>query len=962
MPNNILSFHCEKELPWNNKEKSKNQNEKYKTYYEVILGTIDINKSMEKLCELYKDDTHEKISEKGDYPIATITVDSNGYIVSGEKNLYISSFSWGLPVALNGDLNLLSEWPHKRDEIAKKIKKSIFKSNTKLTINCIDNAFEILVDEFDLTNDYVLKPCFAIKKSVKADSQSPLSNYLNSFFVDDLIIAKNLEISGNTTSALNSYLGIKEKYKKHNLLDDDDALQKLLNPSITPLGSWPGKGRLPLSVLQQAVINSTHKSQMDDVNVLSVNGPPGTGKTTLLRDIISARIVERSIVMSEYENPSTAFEETFVNGSSIYKLDDCLKGFEIIVASSNNKSVENISAELPSIYSISEDETELKYFKSMSDNYHKKDTWGSICAILGKDNNIKNFNENFLSDYDNGFLPYLDSIKNPKKTSNKSSFKIENPPSGFSEAKTNWKEARRKFKETLKKSKDIQSQLKEIHEYLIQQSINLKEEKKLNEYTNYMNNKNIFINFYKFVVKNYKKKILLESTVNFIKNISKNFPKLLTKLIFGIIPKRILIKYINSKKSKLNVKLKLINEKINLKKSKLNFQIPDSDFFSMDRDDIYLSNVWFNDESRKIHHELFKRSMEIHKAFIDCSSAALHANLSMFKDSFKTLLNCSEDERVLISDVWSSLSFIAPVISTTFSSVSKMLSITPNETFGWLLIDEAGQSKPQEAVGAIMKSKKVLVVGDPMQTEPIVSIANKLSRNICEYSGVDPKKYNSPTASVQTLADSCSKYFSKFKTETGERYSGSPLLIHRRCNNPMFDISNEIAYSNLMTKGNSQVPENTVLGSSSWIDVVGTSDDDKYCEEEFQMLIKMMKQIKDSGLDPSIYIITPFKNLAKNIKSKIKKTNLLNNWVKDPNTWIKENIGTIHIFQGGEAEIVFFVLGAQNKSHYGARHWAGKTPNLVNVAVTRAKTSLYVIGNRDIWKSNGVFSVLDSFL
>jgi superfamily I DNA and/or RNA helicase len=55
---------------------------------------------------------------------------------------------------------------------------------------------------------------------------------------------------------------------------------------------------------------------------------------------------------------------------------------------------------------------------------------------------------------------------------------------------------------------------------------------------------------------------------------------------------------------------------------------------------------------------------------------------------------------------------------------------------------------------------------------------------------------------------------------------------------------------------------------------------------------------------------------------------------------------------------VIFVLGAPNADQQGARTWAGRDPNLLNVAVTRAKEALYVIGNRDLWSTAGVFSDL----
>jgi hypothetical protein len=46
----------------------------------------------------------------------------------------------------------------------------------------------------------------------------------------------------------------------------------------------------------------------------------------------------------------------------------------------------------------------------------------------------------------------------------------------------------------------------------------------------------------------------------------------------------------------------------------------------------------------------------------------------------------------------------------------------------------------------------------------------------------------------------------------------------------------------------------------------------------------------------------------------------------------------------------------------GARNWAGGRPNLLNVAVTRAKEALYVVGNRQLWRRAGLFRELDARL
>jgi hypothetical protein len=60
-----------------------------------------------------------------------------------------------------------------------------------------------------------------------------------------------------------------------------------------------------------------------------------------------------------------------------------------------------------------------------------------------------------------------------------------------------------------------------------------------------------------------------------------------------------------------------------------------------------------------------------------------------------------------------------------------MFGDLPPESIGWLLVDEAGQAVPQAAVGAIMRAKRSIVVGDPLQIPPVVSLPEKLNAEIC---------------------------------------------------------------------------------------------------------------------------------------------------------------------------------------------------------------------------------------
>ena len=375
-----------------------------------------------------------------------------------------------------------------------------------------------------------------------------------------------------------------------------------------------------------------------------------------------------------------------------------------------------------------------------------------------------------------------------------------------------------------------------------------------------------------------------------------------------------------------------------------------------------MATVWFDKSASRQRDDVFEAAIQLHRAFIDCAADPLRQNLSVFVEAFGTRSLGTPQKDALIADLWASFFLVVPVVSTTFASVNRMFSRLPPETLGWLLVDEAGQAVPQAAVGAMMRTKRSVVVGDPLQIEPVVTLPNSLTEEICAYFGIDPLKYNAPDASVQTVADAASVYCARFPIGSGHRDVGAPLLVHRRCESPMFDISNEIAYSNLMVQAKKPSSATPILGPSSWINVVGKPGPDKWCADEAKVLIDLLLKLRNGCGDPDLYIVTPFVIVQDNLRQELLQSGVLDGWVDNPNSWVREHVGTVHTVQGREAAIVFFVLGAQASSQSGARNWAGGRPNLVNVAVTRAKASLYVIGNRGLWKSAGVFAVLDRFL
>lgn len=232
------------------------------------------------------------------------------------------------------------------------------------------------------------------------------------------------------------------------------------------------------------------------------------------------------------------------------------------------------------------------------------------------------------------------------------------------------------------------------------------------------------------------------------------------------------------------------------------------------------------------------------------------------------------------------------------------------ETLGHLFIDEAGQALPQAAVGAIYRSRHVMVVGDPLQIKPVLTLDSNTLYMLGEHFGVT-EKYLSASASAQILADAASQYgFYRKQDKAEDSWVGIPLWVHRRCRYPMFTISNMISYDGFMVQGMEK------YGKTDWFDVGGTANN-KYVEEQGEFLLHKLKEMIDKNpkiLDKKekdvVYVITPFSNVAYQLSQKLRKIHFTRYDEQGKPT----NVGTVHTFQGKEAPIVFFVLGADRQS------------------------------------------------
>jgi AAA domain len=990
-----------------------------------VLGSIELDGALAALVEKYGDTRPERPGRRGKAVLASIILDKQGKPVE-EPAVAISSFAWGFPKALTGNLNSLSAWPTAEKTLVEQLDRRIRRQDEEgnllpLDFATIDNAFRWLVKTLDIPQELVEPPRLAIRSyQYYKNSGPPESLLLNSFFLGDLASAAELWRGGKATPNLKRYLGVEQPSQRRDVLQDQDAVVQAVAPALFPPARWPGNGRHPLVLLQQAAINLACSTLKQD-GILAVNGPPGTGKTTLLRDIVAAQLAARAEVLATIDDPASAFTNSSQRlnfGSSwlhLYRLDPRLRGFEMVVASSNNKAVENVSAELPGRKAVASDAGNLRYFQSLSDNLLDTDTWGLIAAVLGNSQNRSAFRNGFWWDAELGMSTYLAhasgtpqvvEVKNENgeviETRPPLIVTQEGAPRDTRQALQRWQQARQSFKAALDASRKSQAGLQAAHHLHRQMPGMVRSVSELAQQLEHaQGNYRRSLEHHTAADRDHRKSLLaLNGKQQAFSQHEASRPGFFARL-FGTAKYRVWATTkaalsgdlasarnacMDAEKRAKAASQQLANAQHNLKssqsahtegaervkrskeaveayRSQLGPRFIDETFADREHADRHKLAPWFDDAANRLRDDVFVAAMALHKAFVDAAAKPLRHNLGALMNIFAGRKLPDAAKQALVPDLWSSLFLVVPVISTTFASVERMLGQLPPESLGWLLIDESGQALPQAAVGALMRTRRAVVVGDPMQIEPIVVLPDVLTQAVCRTFGVDPDRFNAPVASVQTLADAATPYMAEFAGRQGSRIVGVPLLVHRRCANPMFGVSNAIAYERLMVHATptrrSQIRD--ILGPSRWLDIRGSASE-KWCPEEGQTVLKMLQALQAVKPAPDLYIITPFVVVQDNLRALIRDSGILECWTDDPRAWVYERIGTVHTVQGREGEAVILVLGAPAASQSGARGWAGGRPNLLNVAVTRAKEALYVVGNRSFWQQAGLFQELDARL
>lgn len=1009
----------------------------HRLYFEVILGAIHLDRATDELVQKFGEDEERSRPDGKKAAIGSILIDKEGNVL--EDGIAVSSFAWALKPALDLRLGSLGAWPKVEQRIIERLERMVRRRRedgepVPIDLAIVHRAHQWLVSQFGVPEHLVEPPKFALKVFHHFKAKAPPEHsLLNSFYLEDLAKASELLEAGKIGTGLLRYMGIGRPNEKVDVLSPPSAVEPFVAPYLTPQARWPSAGGHPLVLLQQAAVNAARAELSGSSGIIGINGPPGTGKTTLLRDIVVGCVLDRATAMVGFEKPLDAFSNTgekLAFGSNaflhFYRLDASLKGHEIVIASSNNKAVENVSKELP-LKDANGRHDRMAYFRSISDlianpkraGYFEADedaatdtveTWGLIAAALGNGRNRGAFQQGFWWNEDGGFLTYLKAARGMNVTREikdeqtgevidrvmPSVVSNEQPSTNESDAATAWRKAKAEF---IKLRKAVDAEIAGI-EGMRRDIRALKDAildlQRLNELRsryddtvarirqNYESCRHEHANASSQVERD---TIILDGHLKsrpgffsllFRTTAWKSWSSIQRKLSATLRRsdqlRQAAYQALETARTELNKaqsQLQQLNHAISDKqqtviqldakaaaaRKRLGDRIIDEVFFESEHRVIHLTTPWLPDDVHRMREDLFAAALVVQKAFIDAAASRLQHNLGLLMSAMTSGSFQSPAHRKLLPDLWSSLFMVVPAVSTTFASVRTMFGDLPPESIGWLLVDEAGQAVPQAAVGAVMRAKRSIVVGDPLQIPPVVSLPEKLSAEICKFFDIDRSEWSAPAASTQTLADQASRFKSTFVTDIGDREVGLPLLVHRRCQNPMFDVSNTIAYAGQMVHAVASKPPGPiglVLGTSRWIDVNGDAET-KWCPAEGDAVVRLLRELAVSGVtNPDVFVITPFKIVEQEMRRRIEKeTDLLRALGVKTDHWSRDRIGTIHTFQGREADTVILLLGAPNASQHRARQWAASPPNIINVAVSRAKQNLYVVGSAAAWAGAG---------
>ncbi|TXD45812.1 DEAD/DEAH box helicase [Polaribacter sp. IC073] len=275
-----------------------------------------------------------------------------------------------------------------------------------------------------------------------------------------------------------------------------------------------------------------------------------------------------------------------------------------------------------------------------------------------------------------------------------------------------------------------------------------------------------------------------------------------------------------------------------------------------------------------------------------------------------------------------------------------------------LIIDEAGQVTPEVSIPIFSLAQKAIVVGDLKQIEPIWSIPPKIDfGNLVDQNIVKDQSQTSylneigflaSSGSIMKMAQNACEYQTPLVTK---KENGLLLLEHRRCNDEIIGFCNELAYDGILKPMKGKAHKDQIFASMMAYHVEGFSErkfNSRHNINEVKAIILWLNRHKEDiknaynidTIESVLGIITPFASQKSELSKALIQSGFKVNDIK---------LGTVHALQGAERNIVLFSSVYSNEDEGVLFFDRDNKPNMLNVAVSRARDSFILFGDTRIF-------------
>ena len=303
--------------------------------------------------------------------------------------------------------------------------------------------------------------------------------------------------------------------------------------------------------------------------------------------------------------------------------------------------------------------------------------------------------------------------------------------------------------------------------------------------------------------------------------------------------------------------------------------------------------------------------------------------------------------RRVMPSLFRDVSHHIPAWCVTNLSARSSLPLEPN-LFELLIIDEASQCDIASALPLLYRSKQAVIIGDPSQLRHITNIVRLRDQQLqAEYGlGTDYQRFAYNTNSLFDLASS-------------DPSIGTPILLrdHYRSHPDIVGFSNRKWYQGNLRVwtdyGQLKAPPDMKYGIH-WTEVTGKATRPRggsvVIRSEVEAVVeRVVDLLVHQRFDGTVGVVTPFRAQANMIWEEISQR--VPQGVYNQAELI---VDTAHGFQGDERDIILFSPCVSSDLTSGSHYFLKNTEQLFNVAITRARSLLHVVGSGDACAHSGI--------